>query len=296
MDVCIAIGKIKTRTEKMPDKKCKPNAMSLADRMKKYEEVTTELNLVPNLPIYARIDMRAGHSFCKNLDKPFDSDYSSAMKAATSYIVEKAGALLGYCQSDEASFVWSDSTKIPFETRLFKLQSVLASMFTSAFFNACLDTKLESRARRITISSFPSFDCRVCNMPSLDECANMILWRERDSIKNSITLLSLEHFSNAAIHKKNSDEKVQMLKDIGIDYYSAVSESDRNGTYFRRELYTKKLDENELSSIPEANRPENGEVVRSHVVEFSLGAKLGDIENKTMALFKKEPPIFKKKL
>ena len=53
MDACIAIGKIKTRTEKMPDKKCKPNAMSLADRMKKYEEVTTELNLVPNLPIYA---------------------------------------------------------------------------------------------------------------------------------------------------------------------------------------------------------------------------------------------------
>ena len=42
MDVCIVIGKIKTRTEKMPDKKCKPNVMSLADRMKKYEDVLTD--------------------------------------------------------------------------------------------------------------------------------------------------------------------------------------------------------------------------------------------------------------
>ena len=47
------------------------NRETLADRMKKYEAVTTELSLVPRLPIYARIDMRAGHSFCKNLDKPF---------------------------------------------------------------------------------------------------------------------------------------------------------------------------------------------------------------------------------
>ena len=38
-------------------------------------------------------------------------------------------------------------------------------------------------------------------MPSLDEAANMVLWRERDSIKNSITLLALEHFSNKEIEK-----------------------------------------------------------------------------------------------
>lgn len=94
---------------------------NLSSRMKIYEAVTTEMNLVPNIPIYIRIDMRAGHSFCRGLDKPFDNDYSNAMKVATSYVIEKTNAMIGYCQSDEASFIWSESSKIPFETRLFKL-------------------------------------------------------------------------------------------------------------------------------------------------------------------------------
>ena len=113
--------------------KGKANQETLADRMKKYEAVTTGTSLIERLPIYARIDMRAGHTFCRGLAKPFDNDYAGTMKAATAYVVEKTNALVGYCQSDEASFVWLDSSKIPFETRLFKLQSVLASMFTAAF-------------------------------------------------------------------------------------------------------------------------------------------------------------------
>ena len=55
------------------------NKQTLSDRMKKYEAVTIGMNLVPNMPIYIRIDMRAGHSFCKGLGKPFDDDYSNAI-------------------------------------------------------------------------------------------------------------------------------------------------------------------------------------------------------------------------
>lgn len=273
----------------MPDIRRKPNAMSLADRMKKYESVTTELSLVPGIPIYARVDMRAGHSFCRHLEKPFDKDYLNAMQAATMHIVDKTNAAVGYCQSDEASFVWLDSTKIPFETRLFKLQSVLASMFTSAFFNACLGTKLEPQAKK----TFPSFDCRVCNMPSLDECANMLVWRERDSIKNSITLLALEHFSTKQLDKKNSDDKIKMLNDIGVDYFTALDIKCRHGAFFRRELYKKKLSREELEKIPEASRPVNDEVTRSHVVNFNINSKLDSISNKVNVLFFKEDPIEK---
>ena len=198
--------------------KGKANQETLADRMKKYEAVTTGTSLIERLPIYARIDMRAGHTFCRGLAKPFDNDYAGTMKAATAYVVEKTNALVGYCQSDEASFVWLDSSKIPFETRLFKLQSVLASMFTAAFIQ---------NSRGIVVDKvskiFPTFDCRVCNMPSLDEAANMILWRERDSIKNSITLLALEHFSDKEIERKKSNDKIKMLQDLkGIDYFKAI--------------------------------------------------------------------------
>jgi tRNA(His) 5'-end guanylyltransferase len=190
--------------------KGKANRVTLAERMKKYEAVTTGTTLIERLPIYARIDMRAGHTWCRDLIKPFDPDYCNAMKEATSYIVEKTGAIVGYCQSDEASFVWLDSSKTPFETRLFKLQSILSSMFTAAFIKACVNTKLWNK---IENGKLPSFDCRVCNMPSLDEAVNMILWREQDSIKNSITLLALEYFSNKEIHKKNSVDKIEMLAD-----------------------------------------------------------------------------------
>ena len=58
------------------------NKRSLADRMKTYEAVTTGAALVERLPIYARIDMRAGHTWCRGLMKPFDSRYTDAMQAA----------------------------------------------------------------------------------------------------------------------------------------------------------------------------------------------------------------------
>lgn len=276
----------------MSDKKFskgKANQRSLGDRMKTYESITTDTKLIERLPIYCRIDMRAGHSFCKGLEKPFDSDYVNAMKKATAYVVEKAGAIIASTQSDEASFVWIDDTKIPFGTRLFKLQSVLASMFTAAFIKACIGTKLEKKLEKM----LPTFDARVINLPSLKEAANMLLWRERDSIKNSITLLSLKYFSNSEIDKKNSSDKIQMLKELkNIDYYSAIPEDLRNGSYFRRELYKKFLSEDELSKIPDNQASkfeidENGNkyVIRSHIVQFYLGSELSKIENKEQILF-----------
>lgn len=273
--------------------KGKANRISLADRMKKYEAVTTGITLIERLPIYARIDMRAGHTWCRDLNKPFELDYSNAMKTATSYIVEKTGALVGYCQSDEASFVWLDSSKIPFETRLFKLQSILSSMFTAAFIKACVNTKLWNK---IDNGKLPSFDCRICNIPNLDEAANMILWREQDSIKNSITLLALEHFSNKEIHKKNSVDKIEMLADKGVDYYKTIPEDLRNGAYFRRELYYKNLTDDELSKIPKNNWPKpdaTGQyaVIRSKVVQFNFGCKLQVLENKVESLFYGAPPV-----
>lgn len=264
--------------------KGKANCITLADRMKNYESVTCNQSLIKNLPVYARIDMRAGHSFCKKLNKPFDICYSNAMKEATKYLVDKTGAKVGYTQSDEASFVWTDSSKMPFETRLFKLQSVYASMFTSAFIKACIGTKLEYKV----FNTLPSFDCRIMNLPSLMECFNMLMWRENDSVKNSISLLALEHYSNKELYKKNSSDKINMLKDKNIDYYSVLSEDLRNGAYFRRECYDKELTEDELKKIPEKQKEtlstiKNSDnttryfVTRSHIIQFFIGKRLTEI-------------------
>ena len=258
--------------------------------MKTYEEVTTETRLIEKLPIYARVDMRAGHTWCRGLQKPFDQRYAAAMQKATAYVVEKTGAAMGMTQSDEASFVWLDDTKIPFGTRLFKLQSVLASMFTSAF---VVEASRNGLAPRIA-KALPSFDCRVLNLPTLAEAANMVMWRSMDSVKNSITLLALEHFSNRQIHGKNGEEKIRMLAGKGVDYY-ALPEEYRLGAFYRRETYEKALSGAELARVPESQRvlDENGEmkVTRSRVVAFSPGMQLNEISNREGFLFMGEVPV-----
>lgn len=70
---------------------------------------------------------------------------------------------------------------------------------------------------------------------SLAETANMLMWREQDSIKNSITLLALSYFSSKEIHKKNGVDKIKMLKELkSVDYYEDLPEELRNGAYFKR--------------------------------------------------------------
>ena len=264
---------------------------TLGVRMKAYEAVTTGASLVPGLPIYARVDMRAGHTWCRGLEKPFDPAYSAAMKAATAYVAGETNAALAMTQSDEASFAWLDDSKVPFGTRAFKLQSVVASMFTAAF--------LRRYAEEAGMPDrLPSFDCRALNMPSLDEAANMFVWRSQDSQKNSITLLALEHFPHKALQGVNGEEKIRMLAEKGVDYW-ALQEDLRVGAFFRHELYEKVLTPEETARIPEAARKAGPDglvrATRSRVAQFSFGMPPAEVANKAGAFFFGEAPVRKER-
>ena len=266
----------------------------LEDRMKEYESVTTNISLINRIPVYARIDGRAFHTFCRGLNKPFDDDFVNVMQKTCQHLVDKTNAMLGYVQSDEISLVWKDPSKIPFETRLFKLQSVLASIATSAFTLYGMETSLKERI----LKYFPNFDCRVCNLPNIDECSNMILWRENDCIKNAISSVAQSKFSTNQLNKKNRDDQLKMLSDIGIDFENTYPDYIKRGSYFRRELYLKELTKTEIDAIPEKNRPMpdlfgKTMVTRSHVVRFDIEFPLTNISNKKEVLFEKEKPICK---
>lgn len=262
---------------------------SLASRMKSYEAVITNRVLIPKLPVYARIDGRAFHTFCKVLNKPYDNDFVSVMQKTCQYLVEKTNAIVAMTYSDEISLAWLEPSKMPFETRLFKLESVLAAMATSAFTLFGLETKLADRIKKL----MPHFDCRVCQMPNLDELANMFLWRQQDCIKNSITLVALSKFSHNQLQGKDSIDKVSMLAEIGLDYYNDISEDLKYGSYFRREIYIKTLTDEELKRIPEKQRKIDADgkmrAIRSHVVQFYPEYPLKDTANKTSVLFNHEP-------
>lgn len=264
----------------------------LSIRMKEFEAVT-DYSLVPKIPVYVRLDGRAFHTFCRGLDKPFDYEFSSVIKAVTRHLHEKTNAVLSFCQSDEISLVFESPEKMPFGTRLFKVQSVLAGMASAAFCvfgAACASQKIRDKVARM----IPHFDCRVCQMP-IEECANMVLWRSQDSAKNSITQLALAHFSDKQIHGKNGDEKIAMLKAKGVDYWTVVPEDLRIGAFFRREVYVKVLTDEEVAKIPEKSRSfgPDGKMraVRSRIAQFEIGMRLADVSNKVGVLFGGEKAV-----
>ena len=266
------------------------NKESLGDRMKSYEMVHTQTSLVPGIPVFVRIDGRAFHTFTRGLQKPFDPDFAWTMKEVTKHLHDKTNAFISYVQSDEISLCYLEPSKMPFETRLFKLESVLAGMASAAFCVYGSKTKLKYRIEKM----IPHFDCRVCQMP-LEEIPNMLLFRERDCLKNAITLVALEHFSNKQIHKKNSDEKIEMLlKEARVDFTKDIDEDFRVGSWFRRVVFQKELDAETLAKIPEKQRvlDENGKmfVTRSEVRQLKLGMPLSKVANKLAVVLGDEQP------
>lgn len=266
------------------------NKESLGDRMKTYESVHTETSLVPRVPVYVRIDGRAFHTFTRGLVKPFDPDFAWTMQETTKHLHDKTNAFISYVQSDEISLCYLEPSKMPFETRLFKLESCLAGMASAAFCVYGSKTKLKERIEKF----IPHFDCRVCQMP-LEEIPNMLLFRERDCLKNAITLVSLEHFSNKQIHKKNGDEKIKMLKDAGIDFNKDIDEDFRYGSWFKRVVFEKELDADTLAKIPEKQRKLDVDgkmrVTRSEVRQVKFGMPISSIENRSSVILCGAEPI-----
>ena len=271
------------------------NKDCLGNRMKRYEEQTTGINLIPNLPVYARIDGRAFHTFCRGLKKPFDYSLLVVMQNTTKKLVEQTNAILGYVQSDEISLGWEDYTKAPFDGRLFKLESVLASMATAYFINSVYDIPLVY-ARDILMNKCekygPTFDCRVFQLPSMEELANSFVWRENDAFKNSVSAVAQANFSHKELQGKNSSEMQEMYFQKTGNNFNDLPDELKRGTYFKRVLVTKSLDEETLAKIPENKRPVNNEVIRSEIQQMKLPI-MKKVINKVGVYFKNEEPQLK---
>lgn len=276
----------------MPNKKD-----NLGDRMKRYEALTTSIMLMENLPVYARIDGRAFHTFCRGLDKPFDLEFVDIMQYTCKRLVSKTNAILGYVQSDEISLAWLDPSKAPFDGRLFKLQSVLAAMATSIFTQTIYSgVEYESpRAKYIKLAERcqkqdACFDCRVFQLPNEEELANCFLWRENDAYRNSVSMLAQAYFSHKELQGKSSAEMQEMYYQKTGKNYNDLESHLKRGTYFQRKLFEEELDEETLAKIPEGKRPADNKVIRSKIVELDLPI-MRKVENKVGAYFYNEEPI-----
>lgn len=279
----------------MPNKKD-----NLGDRMKRYEALTTSTLLMENLPVYARIDGRCFHTFCRGLDKPFDLEFVEVMQYVCERLVRNTNAILGYVQSDEVSLAWLDPSKAPFDGRLFKLQSILPAMATSIFTQMIYSSsdchpEIEKRDKYTDLitrcqKQDACFDCRVFQLPNEEELANCFLWRENDAYRNSVSMLAQAYFKHKELHGKSSEEMQEMYFQKTGKNYNDLPDYLKRGTYYHRVMVKKKLDEKTLAKIPENKRPENNEVIRSEIQEFHLPI-MRKVENKVGVYFYNEKPI-----
>lgn len=138
----------------------------------KEREIYADIRAVP--PAIIRLDGRAFHQFlAKNsFKKPFDKGFADAMvQVCTALLVESGIApVFAYTFSDEISLYL---TELPFQGRVEKLTSVLASYAASALTIAMhLSTPIAFDARVIPVES--------CHIPVY------LGWRQKEAWRNHI--------------------------------------------------------------------------------------------------------------
>jgi tRNA(His) 5'-end guanylyltransferase len=262
------------------------NNDSLGNRMKDYEKKSSS-SLYNALPVCVRLDGKAFHSFTKGLKKPYDNDLSQTMRELTAELVKESGALVGFTQSDEISLLLyrkSYDSQIYFDGKRDKIISVLAAT-CSVLFNKIYAGKATYNGK------VGIFDARAFNLPDKQEVYNYFLWRERDAVRNSLSMLAQHYFSHSQLQNKNSNDMHEMLHTIGQNW-SHWPLFFKRGSYFKKVVKKTSISAEEYNTLPPLhNLRKNPElqIERSSIEEVLLNVNsISQLKNPTEYLFNEE--------
>ena len=251
---------------------------TLGDRMKKLEE-RSETTLLPGVPVVARLDGRAFHTWTRGMARPYDERMQQCMQVTLIDLVDEFKPDIGYTQSDEISLVWA-STSPGFDLRVQKLVSLLAARASSVF-NA------ESRHALGETRSLASFDCRIFNVSDVWDAVDVLKWRQEDAVKNSIAMLAQANFSHNSLQGKHRGDMIEMLEMKGI-MWEDMNEHFKRGVFARRLLHKRTLSSEELARIPEPFRTEQiGQYFVRSTVELVGYPQIKYLAYPAIALFEK---------
>lgn len=194
---------------------------SLGDRMKSNYENRSKTFLIRRMPVILRLDGKAFHTLTRKAEKPFDTRIEQAMSIAMQAVCkEVSGAKIAFTQSDEISILLVDYDKLTteayFDYQVQKMCSVCASIASVAF--------------TLDYGKTAHFDCRVFNIPK-EEVSNYFLWRQKDWIRNSVSMLAQAYFSQKQLHKKSQQDMHEMLHSIGINW-AHLEDRRKNGLWY----------------------------------------------------------------
>jgi tRNA(His) guanylyltransferase len=251
----------------------KSNTESLGDRIANYASAVNYI--IPKEEyLICRIDGHHFSSFTKGFDKPFDTALSNAMIATTRDLHTRFNCYSSFTQSDEIALfipVLKDSKNNyidhQFGGRTDKINSLVAS-FTTMSFNKHLFTEYKKEKTkhyknfedsfRLTTEEQESqthlkrfqdklgnayFDCRCFGVPTIEEAFNVFMWRSRDCIKNSKSMMAQAYIPHRELQGKNGEEQIEYcLEKTGKDW-NHIEDRFKYGVLIKKELYNKEIGE-----------------------------------------------------
>jgi len=147
----------------------------LDDKMRVFE-TAHDLCVLPGMHMVARLDGRSFTRLTKEVhqfEAPFDVRFRDIMLATAEHLMTGCGFnfVYGYTQSDEISllFALDDNS---FQRKLRKLISVLSGEASAKF--------------SLLLGAVGVFDCRICELPSVDLVVDYFRWRNEDAHRNAL--------------------------------------------------------------------------------------------------------------
>lgn len=218
------------------------NKTTLGDRMKNNYEVRTRQYLTRRTPTIIRLDGQAFHTYTKGLNRPFDEGLMEDMVETTKYLCQNIqGVKCGYTQSDEITLLLTDydtfETQAWFDYQVQKIVSISASMASAKFNQLRQDRFATQKGGFMRPPGLAHFDSRVFQIPEFEEVVNCFIWRQRDAIKNSISMLAQSLYSPKQLFKKNDTQQLDMCNDKGQNWFDLPLDKQRGSFIIKQEVH-----------------------------------------------------------
>lgn len=200
---------------------------AIMQRMKHNYESRSRTYLTRRIPVIMRLDGKAFHTYTKGLNKPFDDGLIEDMQETAKYLCANIqGAKCAYTQSDEITILITDydtlQTDAWFDYEVQKMTSISASLATGIFNQLRIRRLIKESNGEVSFGDIgyerlANFDSRVFNIPK-EEVTNCFLARQKDAVKNSISMLAQSLYSPSELHGKNSNQQQELCFQKGHNW------------------------------------------------------------------------------
>lgn len=227
----------------------------LGNRIKRNYEKRTRILLPRRTYTIIRIDGKAFHTYTRGCERPFDAGLIADMDETAKYLCSKIqGAKIGFVQSDEINILMTDfdtlQTDAWFDGNIQKIVSIAASHAASKFnqlrWMRYVNERYNDGAADDPVSwewfeavrklRLADFDARTFTIPSLTEVCNYFIWRQQDTVRNSISSVAQSLYSSKQLHGKNMSEQQDMIHEKGQNWNDFPAIQKRGRFVYKKEI------------------------------------------------------------